>query len=129
MLTISDESLLTEFERAEAEDPSPVKVIDSVRSIYASRKFGLPKDLLWGQPVLCDFGETRLGLLHKGPIQSDLYRAPEVLFDMEWTTSVDIWSVATLVGLRVIVNPVGHMSLTFRSRRGTFLRIGNYSMP
>ncbi|KAF1821305.1 non-specific serine/threonine protein kinase [Dissoconium aciculare CBS 342.82] len=96
MFTISDESLLTEFERAEAEDPSPVKVIDSVRSIYASRKFGLPKDLLWGQPVLCDFGETRLGLLHKGPIQSDLYRAPEVLFDMEWTTSVDIWSVATL---------------------------------
>lgn len=99
MLSVDDESLLTEFERAEAETPSPTKVIDERRTIYGSRKLGLPKGLLWGHPVLCDFGEARIGLSHKGPIQPELYRAPEVLFDMEWGCSVDIWNVAVLVSM------------------------------
>jgi serine/threonine protein kinase len=99
MLTIGDESLLEEFERAEVENPSPTKVIDNVRTIYGSRKLGMPKDSLWGQPVLCDFGEARIGRSHKGLIQPELYRAPEVLFNMEWSSSVDIWNVAVLVSL------------------------------
>jgi hypothetical protein len=78
--------------------------------------------------VLCDFNETRLWLVHKGPIQSDLYRAPEVLFEMEWAKGVDVWSVATLGGLCFILNPVGHISLKFRSRRGTSSRTGSCSM-
>jgi serine/threonine protein kinase len=97
MLTIADETLLTDFEQDETQNPSPTKIIDERRTIYGSRRLGLPKDSLWGQPVLCDFGEARLGLQHKGIIQPELYRAPEVLFNMEWTTSVDIWNVAVLV--------------------------------
>jgi hypothetical protein len=97
MLTISNESILWDFERAEIEEPSPMKVIDDVRAIYGSRRLGLPKDSLWGQPALCDFGEARIGGSHKGLIQPELYRAPEVLFDMGWNTSVDIWNVAVLV--------------------------------
>nr|POE64863.1 hypothetical protein CFP56_69555 [Quercus suber] len=97
MLTVDDESLLAEFETSEAEEPSPSKFIDSTRTIYGSRKLGLPKDALWGQPVLCDFGEARIGSVHRGIIQPELYRAPEVLFDMQWNSAVDIWNVAVLV--------------------------------
>ncbi|KAH8724900.1 hypothetical protein GQ44DRAFT_799070 [Phaeosphaeriaceae sp. PMI808] len=87
MLTISDQSVLDEVEKAEAENPSPRKIIDNVHTIYSSYKLGLPKDSLWGQPVLCDFGEARIGDYHKGLIQPELCRAQ----------SVGIWSVAALV--------------------------------
>ncbi|KAE9972698.1 hypothetical protein EG328_004839 [Venturia inaequalis] len=97
MLTVDDKSILDNFEKAEAENPSPKKIIDDVRIIYGSRKFGLPTDSLWGQPVLCDFGEARIGKYHRGLIQPELYRAPEVLFGMEWSSSADIWNVAVLV--------------------------------
>ncbi|KAF2759214.1 kinase-like protein [Pseudovirgaria hyperparasitica] len=85
ILSIEDESLLPEFERAEAEEPSPMKVIDEFRTIYGSRRFSLPKDSRWGQPVLCDFEEARIGQTHK------------VLFNMEWSCSVDIWNLAVLL--------------------------------
>lgn len=97
MLTVDDESLFARFEMSEAEEPSPMKIIDDTRTVYGSRKLGLPKDALWGQPVLCDFGEARIGSLHSGLIQPELYRAPEVLFDMSWSSAVDIWNVAVLV--------------------------------
>ena len=102
MLTVSDESILWDFERAEIEEPSPRKVIDDVRTIYGSRRLGLPKDSLWGEPALCDFGEARIGEFHKGLIQPELYRAPEVLFNMRWDSSVDIWNVAVLVSIHVV---------------------------
>lgn len=99
MWTIRDQSLLHDFEQAEAERPSAAKVIDDMRIIYGTRKFGLPKGTLWGDPILCDFGEARIGEHHHGLIQPEPYRAPEVLFDMEWSTSVDIWNIAVLVSL------------------------------
>jgi serine/threonine protein kinase len=103
MLTIDDESILSDFERAEVEEPSPRKDIDDVRTIYGSRALGLPKNALWGQPVLCDFGEARIGEFHEGLIQPELYRAPEVLFEMKWSSSVDIWNVAVLVRTPMIL--------------------------
>lgn len=99
MMTVADESLLERVETAEAENALPKKVVDNLRTIYSSHKLGLPKDGLWGQPALCDFGEARIGISHTGLIQPDLYRAPEVLFGMEWGPSVDIWSVAAMVSV------------------------------
>ncbi|KAF2869545.1 kinase-like domain-containing protein [Massariosphaeria phaeospora] len=84
MLTVADETILEDFEKAEAENPSPCKVIDDTRSIYCSRKLRLPTGDLWGQPALCDFGEARIGDSHSGLIQPELYRAPEILFEQEW---------------------------------------------
>ena len=100
MLTVADETILEDFEKAEAENPSPSKVIDDTRTIYRSRKLRLPTGALWGQPVLCDFGEARIGESHSGLIQPELYRAPEILFEMEWGSKMDIWSVATLVSIQ-----------------------------
>ncbi|RMZ70994.1 CMGC SRPK kinase [Pyrenophora seminiperda CCB06] len=97
MLTLADKSILEDFEKAEAENPSLSKVIDDTRTIYRSRKLDLPTGDLWGQSVLCDFGEARIGDSHSGLIQPKQYRAPEILFEMEWGSKVDIWSVAMLV--------------------------------
>lgn len=97
MLSIEDERILDEFAKQEKENPGPRKLVEKDRTIYTSRKLPLPKDDLWGQPVLCDFGEARVGHSHTGNIQPDIYRAPEVLFGMPWTFSADIWNVGVMV--------------------------------
>ncbi|KAH1783240.1 hypothetical protein KXX36_000368 [Aspergillus fumigatus] len=48
-------------------------------------------------PLLSDFGEARLGDVHNGLIQPDIYRAPEVILGMSWTSKVDIWNVGALL--------------------------------
>jgi serine/threonine protein kinase len=104
MLTIEDQSLLEDVEKKELLGLSPKKVIDSDRTIYSSHKLGRPKDALWGQPVLCDFGEARIGPRHRGLIQPQLYRAPEVLFEMDWDSRVDIWSIPAMVSVLESMN-------------------------
>lgn len=48
-------------------------------------------------PLLSDFGEARIGEVHNGLVQPDIYRAPEVILGMSWTAKVDIWNVGVLV--------------------------------
>lgn len=48
-------------------------------------------------PILSDFGDDRIGDVHEGSIQLDIYRAPEVILGEKWTSKVDIWNVGTLV--------------------------------
>jgi serine/threonine protein kinase len=51
-----------------------------------------------GLPVLCDFGEARIGdKKHTGDIMPGIYRAPEVILGMEWDKKVDIWSIGVTV--------------------------------
>lgn len=126
MLTLDDKSVLDDFEKAEAEEPSPAKIIDSTRTIYGSRKLGPPKDSQWGQPVLCDFGEVRIGNSHRGLIQPELYRSPEVLFGMEWDTSVDVWNVAVLVSADVFAD-TSSLLIRLCARFGTCSKTGIYS--
>ncbi|KAF2876974.1 non-specific serine/threonine protein kinase [Massariosphaeria phaeospora] len=96
MVTVADESVLADIEKAEAQNSLPRKAIDNVRTIYSTHKLGLPNDSLRGEPVLCDFGEAQIGEGHKRLIQPQLYRAPEVLFDMKSNSAANIWSVAAL---------------------------------
>ncbi|KAE8349567.1 kinase domain protein [Aspergillus coremiiformis] len=97
MLSIDDDTILTEFEKAEQESPSPRKVVDRNRAVYLSRRLPWAKNGLWGQPVLCDLGEARIGKFHTGNIQPNIYKAPEVLFDMQWSSSADIWNVGVMI--------------------------------
>lgn len=113
MLTINDESILRDFEVNEIEEPSPMKTIGDGRIIYGSRKLGLPKDAMWGQPALCDFGEARIAGPHRGLIQPELYRAPEVLFNMEWNSSADIWNVGVLVRRSAVPKISNHFHTKF----------------
>jgi serine/threonine-protein kinase SRPK3 len=58
LMDIDDENVVTEFDEAEVRDPSPCKV-GRDRAIYTSRQMRLRESA--GRPVLCDFGEARIG--------------------------------------------------------------------
>ncbi|KAI4144712.1 MAG: hypothetical protein L6R39_004062 [Caloplaca ligustica] len=90
---IEDKSILNEFEAAELSHPSPRK-IDGDRVTYESRGLRYERP---GRPVLCDFGEARFGKkTYTDLIQPYVYRAPEVVLDIPWTYSVDIWNVGVM---------------------------------
>lgn len=98
-LRIEDDSILKDFEAAELSNPSPRK-INGEQVIYESRGLKMPKKQ--GRPILCDFGEARFGKeTYTDDIQPYIYRAPEIILDIPWAYSVDIWNVGVLVS----VNP------------------------
>lgn len=77
LLGIDNISILADFEEAEKSNPSPRKIVRD-RVIYTSRK--LKKTNKHSRPILCDFGQARLGSArYSGDIQLYIYRAPEVL--------------------------------------------------
>ncbi|KAJ5115341.1 protein kinase domain protein [Penicillium alfredii] len=42
------------------------------------------------------YWQARIGEFHRGNIQPNIYKAPEVLFDIEWSFNVDIWNVGVM---------------------------------
>jgi serine/threonine protein kinase len=97
ILLEADSSVLQNFEKQELKDPSPRKEVDG-HPIYVSRELGMPKE--FGTPALCDFGTAIPlddGREHREDIQHDVYRAPEIILDIPWSYSVDIWNVGCMV--------------------------------
>lgn len=123
MLSLEDNNMLADFAKAEAEDPSPRKKIDESRIIYKSRRFRRPaRGKSYGLPILCDFGEARIGKTQtSGPfVQPHIYRAPEIIFEMSWGSAVDIWNMAGLVRI-ALPHPHWHIaSLTHSVDLGPF---------
>lgn len=100
MLSLEDPTMLADFSTAEAEQPSARKKVGDSCVIYESRSFRPPhRDKGYGLPILCDFGESRIGETHEtGPfVQPHIYRAPEVIFEMAWGSPIDIWNLGALV--------------------------------
>jgi len=49
-------------------------------------------------PIPCDLGEARVGTQKfRGDIMPEIYRAPEVILDMEWDSKVDIWAMGIML--------------------------------
>jgi serine/threonine-protein kinase SRPK3 len=99
ILLPADSSVLTQFENEELAEPSTKKEVDG-SIIYRSREMGITK--AFGAPMLCDFGSAVPlddGLEHREDIQPDVYRALEVILDIPWTYSVDIWNVGCMVSV------------------------------
>ncbi|KAG8410154.1 hypothetical protein J3459_017357 [Metarhizium acridum] len=95
MFEFSDESVLVDFEQGELQAPCPRKELDG-RCIYVSRELTMPKQM--GAPVLCDFGSAVIGgIEHLEDVQPNIYRAPEVILEVPWTESIDIWNVGCMV--------------------------------
>ncbi|EMF11482.1 kinase-like protein [Sphaerulina musiva SO2202] len=93
----ADKSVLVQFEKDELMEPSPKKELDD-GVVYVSRELGIPKE--FGEPMLCDFGSAVPlddGIEHREDIQPDVYRSPEVILEIPWTYSVDIWNVGCMV--------------------------------
>lgn len=89
---VEDESVLSILEQSELSSPSPRK-LDGDRIIYLSRPMFLTK----GEPLLSDLGEALLGESHRGIIMPSLYRAPEVILDLDWDNKVDIWGLGQTI--------------------------------
>jgi serine/threonine protein kinase len=69
-------------------------------TIYLSCEVGTLKE--FSALVLCNFGlAVRLddGTEHREDIQPNVYRAPEIILDIPWTYSVDIWNVGCMVSV------------------------------
>ncbi|RAK98773.1 kinase-like protein [Aspergillus ibericus CBS 121593] len=95
MFGIADDSVFSEYEEDELLTPCPRKELDG-RTIYVSRELRMPRN--WGAPVLCDFGSAIPGgVEHTEDIQPNIYRAPEVILEVPWTYSVDIWNVGCMI--------------------------------
>ncbi|KAH0195990.1 kinase-like protein, partial [Aureobasidium melanogenum] len=88
----ADDSVLQDFECEQLRNPCPRKELPE-GTIYRSRKLNMPRAV--GEPVLCDFGSAVPlddGVEHREDIQPDVYRAPEIILDIPWSYSVDIWN-------------------------------------
>jgi serine/threonine-protein kinase SRPK3 len=106
MLQVGHPSVLTDYQEAETHNPSLQKVIDEERTIYTTRVFRRPKDYAYGTPVLCDFGEARIGTPQPyAEIQPEIYKAPEILMQFGWDHAADIWNAACLVS-RAFLFPI-----------------------
>lgn len=102
MFGIEDESVFTEFEQGEIRNPSPRKEDADGRIIYLSRELGMPKPM--GAPILCDFGSAVLGnQRHTEDVQPDVYRAPEVILEVPWSYSIDVWNLGCVVSIDVLI--------------------------
>jgi serine/threonine-protein kinase SRPK3 len=97
ILVGADKAVLQAFEKRELSELSPRKEVDG-RTIFLSRELDTPKSP--GEPVLCDFGTAQYlndGIEHREDVQPNVYRAPEIILDIPWTYSVDIWNVGCMV--------------------------------
>jgi serine/threonine protein kinase len=97
ILLEADDYVLQEFEREQLEIPCPRKELPE-GTVYVSRELSMPRDV--GGPVLCDFGSAMPlddGVEHREDIQPNIYRAPEMILDIPWTYSVDIWNTGCMV--------------------------------
>ncbi|KAM4060683.1 kinase [Hirsutella rhossiliensis] len=92
LLGATDPAVFSSIEQAEFERPSPRKILPD-RVIHTSR--AMP--ITFGSPVICDFGAARIGENHRGDVMPGVYRAPEVIMDMEWNSKIDIWSVGVMI--------------------------------
>lgn len=95
MVKFENESVINEYVKAEAEEPSPGE-LDGDRVIDLScNNFGHPKSAP-GAPKTADFGLaiwSSTADLHHHPIQPHCFRAPEVVLDAGWTYSAVIWNL------------------------------------
>jgi serine/threonine-protein kinase SRPK3 len=97
MLSCSNPSIFDSWEKSEIDEPAPRKV-DGNRVIYKSREFNLRRDMRSvGRCMITDLGMARIGVEHEGFIQPEVYRAPEVMLCMPWTSAADIWNVGVMV--------------------------------
>ncbi|KAJ2987997.1 hypothetical protein NUW58_g4209 [Xylaria curta] len=91
LIALTENSTMAEMEEAELCRPSPRKQADD-RTIHTSRMM-----IGGGGPLtICDLGHARIGEKHHGFSMPTQYRAPEVILDMEWGNSIDLWSTGLI---------------------------------
>ncbi|EFY91659.1 protein kinase-like protein [Metarhizium acridum CQMa 102] len=91
LIGIVDKSVFATVEENEIQKPSPRKVIgDTVIQVSQYMLGGK------GPLILCDLGQARIGTEQRGNAMPVPYRAPEVILNLPWGSSVDAWSTGLL---------------------------------
>lgn len=93
LVALKENSIMAKMEEVELCKPSARKQVDD-RTIHTSR---MMLGGGGGPLTICDLGHARIGEKHHGFAMPTQYRAPEVILDMEWGNSIDIWSVGLIV--------------------------------
>jgi serine/threonine-protein kinase SRPK3 len=89
LMGVHDRSAFEKYTARTKNFPMPRKELED-RTIYILQPMPLTK----GLPFLTDFSEARFGdSKHTGVIMPNVYRAPEVILDMEWSYPVDVWGL------------------------------------
>ena len=74
------------------------------RSIYLSHNDFGPLRSYYILPKITDFGlaqqQEETAQPQRHPVQTDHYRAPEVIMGAGWTYSIDIWNLGVMVCIR-----------------------------
>ncbi|KAF5644457.1 CMGC SRPK kinase [Fusarium sp. NRRL 52700] len=87
----TDDSILSTVEDNELHRPSARKFVDETVIHVSQYMLGGA-----GALTICDLGQARIGKVHRGNAMPLPYRAPEVILDMTWGNSVDLWSIGLL---------------------------------
>lgn len=100
------DAIFAEFEEAEVQTPCARKAdAEDGRVIYTSRELNKPAGI--GAPVICDFGAAVPGDEERlEDVQPDIYRAPEVILEIPWSYSIDIWNVGCMVSATVATSTI-----------------------
>lgn len=101
MVSFEDPGVLGDFMNTQLKTPMQYKTDPTGRPIYlCHNEFGPLKNLK-AIPQIVDFGQTnKLDAENKYgvyPIQTDYYRAPEVILGCGWRMNADIWNLGVLV--------------------------------
>nr|POE58032.1 serine/threonine-protein kinase afc3 [Quercus suber] len=89
---IDEDTVLPDVEKNELENPSARKELQD-RCIYVSQ--AMP--MTYGALALNDFGAARIGDTHTGDVMPDVYRASEIVMDMQWDYKIDIWAFGVMI--------------------------------
>ncbi|KAL0959534.1 hypothetical protein HGRIS_011247 [Hohenbuehelia grisea] len=97
-LTPVDDVCFELMEQVEFDHIPSNRKVDGERIIYVTCPFELPSGLEnFGVPVLIDYGEARFGQdTYMDRIQPYMYQAPEVIFNVPWSYSADIWNAGVM---------------------------------
>jgi serine/threonine protein kinase len=114
MMKLEDSSILERDAEDEFNYPLPQKYCEDGRVIYLARNdYGqFARDV--GILRITDFDLAVSGSVpRKGCIQAGIYRAPEVILDVGYTYSADIWSLGVMVSGYIVL--MSTTSLTMSS--------------
>ncbi|RMZ85138.1 hypothetical protein DV738_g32, partial [Chaetothyriales sp. CBS 135597] len=98
MVKLEDPLILAHAAEDEFNHPLPQKHCEDGRIIYLARNDYGQFRRAAGVVRITDFDLAVFGdKSHKGCIQADIYRAPEVILDAGYTYSADIWSLGVML--------------------------------
>lgn len=98
MIKCEDKDVLTADIEDEYINPLPQKKCGDGRIIYLNRNDFGHTNRIGGIVRITDFDRAVFGKgPHKGCIQNEVYRAPEVMLDAGYSYSADIWGLGVMV--------------------------------